>query len=57
MAHDRAWGDICAAASGLVLWGCHAYAWAMPVISAAALFLSLAASGLALWRMLKDPKR
>jgi hypothetical protein len=57
MAPDRAWGDICAAATGLLLWGCHAYAWAMPVISAAALFLSLAASGLALWRMLRDPKR
>jgi hypothetical protein len=53
MEHDHAWGDLCAAASGLVLWGCHFMAWAMPVISTIALTLSLVASAFALWRMLR----
>lgn len=53
MDHDHAWGDLCAAASGLVLWGCHFWAWAMPVISLVALLLSIGASSFALWRMLR----
>jgi hypothetical protein len=50
---NNPWTDLCGAATGVAFWGCHFAAWSMPVLSGLALLLSIGASAVTLWHVLR----